>query len=48
MDERSRAWFVGVDRASQDHDVVVVAANRRKLGERSFRHGGEGFVALVA
>jgi len=48
MDERSRAWFVGVDWASQDHHAVVVDAPGRKLGERSFRHGGEGLAALAA
>ena len=48
MDERSRAWFVGVDWASQNHHVVVVDATGRKLDERSFRHGGEGLAALAA
>jgi transposase len=48
MDERSRAWFVGVDWASQNHHAVVVDATGRKFGERSFRHGGEGLAALAA
>ena len=48
MDERSRAWFVGVDWASQDHHAVVVDAAGRKLGERGFRHGGEGLAAMAA
>ncbi len=48
MEERSRAWFVGVDWASQNHHAVVVDATGRKLGERSFRHGGEGLAALAA
>ena len=47
-DNRSRAWFVGVDWASQDHHAVVVDATCRKLGERGFRHGGEGLAALAA
>jgi len=47
-DNRSRAWFVGVDWASRDHHAVVVDATGRKLGERSFRHGGEGLAALAA
>ena len=48
MDDRSRAWFVGVDGTSQNHHAVVVDATRRKLDERSFRHGGEGLAALAA
>lgn len=47
MDERSRAWFVGVDWASQNHHAVVVDATGRKLDERSFRHGGEDLAALA-
>ena len=47
-DNRSRAWFVGVDWASQSHHAVVVDATGRKLGERGFRHGGEGLAAMAA
>lgn len=47
MDEE-RHWFVGVDWASEDHVVRLSDALGAKVGERSFKHGGEGLSALAA
>lgn len=46
MDEE-RHWFVGVDWASEDHVVRLSDARGTKVGERSFKHGGEGLSALA-
>lgn len=45
MEERH--WFVGVDWASEDHVVRLSDAHGTKVGERSFKHGGEGLSALA-
>jgi hypothetical protein len=34
MDERSRPWFVGVDRASQDHHAVDLVRSWGKADKR--------------
>lgn len=40
--------FVGVDWATQKHDVCLVDANGKVRGERCFKNGGEGLAALVS
>ena len=48
--EEERLWFVGVDWASETHQVPLSDARARgnKVGERSFRHGGEGLTELAS
>src|SRR6266478_3202913 len=40
------AWFVGIDWASQSHQVCLVDARRECLGERAVAHGGAGIEEL--
>src|SRR6266481_1974494 len=42
------AWFVGIDWASQSHQVCLVDARRECLGERAVAHGGAGIEELCA
>ncbi len=42
-----RLW-VGIDWAKEKHDVCVVDDEGRVLGERQFRHSGEGLVSMVS
>lgn len=35
-------WFVGIDWATQTHQVCLIDANGRIVGERAFPHGGTG------
>ena len=46
MDEE-RLWFVGVDWASETHQVRLSDARGNKVGERAFKHGGEGLAELA-
>ena len=39
-------WFVGIDWASQSHQVCLVDAHGECLGERAFAHGGAGIEEL--
>jgi len=39
-------WFVGIDWASQSHQVCLVDAHGECLGERAFAHGGPGIEEL--
>lgn len=39
-------WFVGVDWASQTHQVVLLDARGAVIGERTFEHGGAGLGAM--
>lgn len=39
-------WFVGVDWASETHQVAVLDARGALIGERAFPHGGAGLGAL--
>ncbi|MBV8103510.1 MAG: IS110 family transposase [Hyphomicrobiales bacterium] len=41
-------WYAGVDWGSQSHHVVLTDGDGRKLGERSFKHGGEGLAEMAA
>lgn len=46
--EEERRWFVGVDWASETHQVRLSDARGNKVGERSFHHGGEGLAELAS
>ena len=39
-------WFVGIDWASQSHQVCLVDARGECLGERAVAHGGSGIEEL--
>lgn len=41
-------WYAGVDWASESHHVFLTDAAGRKLGERVFRHSGEGLAEMAA
>jgi len=47
MEEEERNWFVGVDWASETHQVCLLDVHGQKLGERSFAHGGAGLAAMA-
>ena len=47
MDDR-QLWYAGVDWGSQSHHVVLTDGDGRKIGERSFKHGGEGLAEMAA
>jgi hypothetical protein len=44
----SEAWFVGIDWASEAHQVCLVDAEGEVVGEHVAAHSGEGLVALCA
>jgi transposase len=48
MDEEERNGFVGVDWASEIHQVRLSDAKGRKVGEKSFAHGGAGLADMAA
>ena len=41
-------WFVGIDWASEQHQVCLLDADGHIVGERVFAHGGEGLAGLCA
>ncbi len=43
-----RRWYVGVDWASESHHVFLTDGAGAKLGERIFKHGGEGLAEMAA
>ena len=43
-----RQGYAGVDWGSQSHCVFLTDGAGRKMGERIFKHGGEGLAAMVA
>jgi transposase len=43
-----RQWYAGVDWASESHHVVLTDRDGRKIGERVFKHGGEGLAEMAA
>lgn len=43
-----RQWYAGVDWASESHHVFLTDGDGRKIGERVFRHGGEGLAEMAA
>ena len=40
-------WFAGVDWGSQQHQVCVLDADGKVLGERVFEHGGAGLLKMA-
>ncbi|WGS19251.1 MULTISPECIES: IS110 family transposase [unclassified Bradyrhizobium] len=40
-------WYAGVDWASESHHVFLTDGDGRKIGERVFRHGGEGLAEMA-
>ena len=47
MDDQ-RQWYAGVDWGSQSHCVFLADGEGRKIGERTFKHGGEGLAEMAA
>lgn len=47
MSDQKR-WYAGVDWGSQSHCVFLIDEAGRKIGEKIFKHGGEGLAAMVA
>ncbi|ACP24349.1 putative transposase for insertion sequence NGRIS-13d [Sinorhizobium fredii NGR234] len=43
-----KQFYAGVDWASESHHVFLTDGDGRKIGERVFRHGGEGLAELAA
>jgi transposase len=43
-----RQWYAGVDWASESHHVFLTDDDGRKIGERVFKHGGEGLAEMAA
>lgn len=41
-------WYAGVDWASESHHVLMTDAGGSKLGEKIFKHGGEGLAEMGA
>ncbi len=41
-------WYAGVDWASESHHVFLADSGGKKIGERIFKHGGEGLAAMAA
>ena len=39
-------FFVGIDWASETHQVCLVAADGKIIGERAFAHGGAGLAEM--
>jgi transposase len=44
----NRRWFAGVDWGSESHHVFLTDGNGCKIGERTFKHGGEGLAEMAA
>jgi transposase len=45
--ENERLWFAGIDWASEIHQARVSDVHGTKIGEQSFKHGGEGLAELA-
>jgi transposase len=43
-----RQWYAGVDWASESHHVFLADGDGRKIGEKAFKHGGEGLAEMAA
>jgi transposase len=43
-----RQWYAGVDWASESHHVFLTGHDGRKIGERAFKHSGEGLAEMAA
>src|SRR4051794_12002535 len=46
MSDGTVSWFAGVDWGSERHQVCLLDAAGKIVGERAFRHGGAGLAAL--
>jgi len=46
MTQETIRWFAGVDWGSEHHQVCLVDAQGRIVGEREFPHGGKGLADL--
>jgi CxxC motif-containing protein (DUF1111 family) len=46
VDERQ--WYAGIDWASESHHALLTDGAGRKIGERVFKHGGEGLAEMAA
>ena len=40
-------WYAGVDWASENHHVLIADGDGRKIGEKIFKHGGEGLAEMA-
>ena len=47
MTDQSR-FYAGIDWASESHLVFLISAEGRKIGEREFKHSGEGLAEMMA
>jgi hypothetical protein len=43
-----RQWYAGVDWASESHHVFLTDGDGRTIGEKAFKHGGEGLAEMAA
>jgi hypothetical protein len=41
-------WYAGVDWASESHHVFLTDCEGRKIGEKIFKHSGEGLTEMAA
>lgn len=48
MTTDKRRYYAGVDWASQSHQLVLTDHDGRKVGEKNFKHGGEGLANMAA
>ena len=46
MNDR-KCWYAGVDWASRSHHVRLIDGDGRSLGERVFKHDGQGLAAMA-
>src|SRR3954464_265709 len=46
MTDETRCWFAGVDWGSEQHQVCLLDATGKVVGERAFAHDGTGLVAM--
>ena len=46
MNDR-KSWYAGIDWASKAHHVRLIDGDGRSLGERIFKHDGEGLAAMA-
>ena len=40
-------WYAGVDWASVSHHVFLTDSEGRKIGEKVFKHSGEGLTEMA-
>jgi transposase len=43
-----RRWYTGIDWASESHHVFLTDHDGHKVGEKVFKHGGEGLAEMSA